>query len=324
MKLTTFIRKFPSNRACLIHFANQRMKSGVTCPHCSCTEHYLSLGKFPKFECKSCGHQQSIKANTVMHHSKLSYRTWFIAFHLVTSTHNSFSAAEIQRQLGHKYYNPIWQCMHKIRVAMGRIEEQRKLGGDVEIDEAYFSTQFEKCDLPELTYHGKARKNQKRPYAFTKTKVVVMAESMPLEKARKGYKIPRVCGKIKMIVVPDFTIPTITTTVKDRVDRQSTIWSDYSSSHKEFPNIFAKYIPQVINPKDLSNVLPYVHICIGNSKATIRNVHHCIKKNYLQMYLDEYVWKFNRRKRKDIFDLMVSDMTQIKNELLLNKRKLVA
>ena len=323
MKLTTFLHKFPSNRSCMLHFANLRLKLGIKCPKCGCTTHYFSDGKFPKFQCKECGHQQSVKANTIMHKSKLSYRTWYIAFHLITSTNNSFSAAELQRQLGLKYYRPIWQCMHKIRVALGIAEDKRILSGDVEIDEAYYSTQIRRFELPERNKHGRKR-SQKTPYMFTKTKVVVMAESKPLPKAKKGYQLKRVCGNLKMVVVPNIKRETLNQVVDGRVDFNSTVWSDGTGSHKDFPLIFKEYIGNVIPKEELCNILPYVHIAIGNSKAMIRNIHHCIKSEYLQMYLNEFVWKFNHRKVKNIFDCIAGDMCQIKNNLMLNKARKVA
>lgn len=320
MKLTTFLHKFPSNRQCMLYFANIRLSNGIKCPHCGCTSHYFSKGKFPKFQCKNCGHQQSVKANTIMHKSKLSYKQWFIVFHLMTSTNNSFSAAEVQRQLGHKYYRPIWQAIHKIRIAMGRIEDKRVLSGDVEIDEAFFSTQMEIVELSPLNKHKQPRK-QKKPFMFTKTKVVVMAESKPVEKKNKKYHLNRVCGNLKMVVVPDVKRKTLNDVVEHRVDKSSTVWSDGTSSHKDFPLIFKEYIGNVIPKEELCNILPYVHIAIGNSKAMIRNVHHCIKRSYLQSYLNEFVWKFNRRKGKRLFDTLVVDMSSIKNQLLLNHRK---
>lgn len=89
---------------------------------------------------KNAGKRQSLRANTVMHGSQLPFRYWFIAIHLLTSTKKSFSAAELQRQLGHKRYEPIWTLLHKLREIMGKRDEMYSLSGVIELDEGFFST----------------------------------------------------------------------------------------------------------------------------------------------------------------------------------------
>ena len=103
-----------------------------------------------------------------MHGSKLPFRYWFIAIHLLTSTKKSFSAKEIQRQLGHKRYQPIWEMMHKLRIAMGSRDDHYQLAGQIELDEGFFSTIIpdEEKDKPLKRGRGSQKK----------TKVLVMAE----------------------------------------------------------------------------------------------------------------------------------------------------
>lgn len=50
----------------------------------------------------------------------------------------SFSASELQRQLGHSTYNPIWAMLHKLRLAMGKRDAEYTLKEVVELDEASF------------------------------------------------------------------------------------------------------------------------------------------------------------------------------------------
>jgi hypothetical protein len=78
-----------------------------------------------------------------MHGSQLPFRYWFIALHLLTSTKKSFSAKEPQRQLGHKFYGPIWVMLHKVRLAMGKRDAAYKLAGVLELDEGFFTTSTE-------------------------------------------------------------------------------------------------------------------------------------------------------------------------------------
>ena len=123
MKLIDFMQEFPNEESCENKLREYREKQGVVCPKCGCTEHYWKKDK-KCFECKGCHYRQSLKANTVMHGSQLPLMYWFTAMHLLTSTRKSFSASELQRQLGHKNYMPIWAMLHKLRSIMGKRDAQ--------------------------------------------------------------------------------------------------------------------------------------------------------------------------------------------------------
>ncbi len=71
-----------------------------------------------------------------MENSKLPFMYWYVAMHLLTNTKKSFSAAELQRQLGHKRYQPIWEMVCKLRDVMGKRDNLYQLTDEVELDEA--------------------------------------------------------------------------------------------------------------------------------------------------------------------------------------------
>lgn len=314
--LIKFTSKFPSEKICRQKFREYREQSGIVCPKCGCTAHYY-LNSSQKFQCKNCNHRQGLRANTVMHYSKLPFRYWFLAMWLISNTKNSFSAAEIQRQLGHQYYRPIWNMMLKIRSVLGEVNNTVILKDNVELDECYITTKIQNEDLANLTnWKGKSYKH-KKPYRLTKTKCMIACEAIPVEqteKQRKKYKLKYACGNIRISVVPDFKMGTIKEHATQVIDSNSVIRSDATLSHKLLPDYFKEYIGEVINPDDISKKLPFVHIAIGNLKALLRNVHHSIDKKYLQLYLNEFTYKFNHRKDKNLFDSLVSSLTQHKSE----------
>ena len=80
----------------------------------------------------------TLRSGTVIYKSQLPYRYWFIAMHLLTSAKKSFSALELERQLGHKYYELIWAILHKLRVVMGKRDSKYQLDQIVELDEGFF------------------------------------------------------------------------------------------------------------------------------------------------------------------------------------------
>jgi hypothetical protein len=135
-----------------------------------------------------------------MHGSQLPYRYWFVAIHLLTSTKKSFSAAELKRQLGHSTYNPIWGLLHKLRALMGKRDSEYQLEGVLELDEGFFSTEISEKEKGNPLKRGRGSQR--------KSKVLVMAESTPVESTDKHTK-PRKVNHIKMIVIEDLKAPTI-------------------------------------------------------------------------------------------------------------------
>jgi hypothetical protein len=247
-----------------------------------------------------------------MHGSQLPFRYWFIAIHLLTATKKSFSASELQPQLGHSTYNPIWAMLHKLRQAMGVRDSRYQLREVVELDEGFFSTETpdEEKDKPLKRGRGSQKKS----------KVLVMAESLPVEGRYlpKGGKLGKV-RYIKMFVIEDLKSSTIAEKVIQAIDNQSIIKSDHSTSYTNFKTLVKEHRPQVIPSKEIGRLLPWGHIAISNAKRMLLDIFHDIKQEYLQSYLNEFCYKFNRRYfGENLFDrLMIAAVTN-KNQFRYN------
>ena len=83
----------------MLKYKEVRDEVGVLCSVCESKDHYWKSDKW-QYECKKCGKRTTLRSGTAMHGSRLSYKYWFIAMHLLTSTKKSFSALKLQRQLG--------------------------------------------------------------------------------------------------------------------------------------------------------------------------------------------------------------------------------
>jgi len=296
MKIFEFERCFPNEESCKAKFKEIREKRGIKCPKCGCKHHYW-MKTIEMYQCTECGKRQSLTAHTVMHSSKLPFRYWFVAIHLLTSTKHSFSAAELQRQLDHSRYQPIWELLHKLRSVMGQREDEYTLCGNIEFDEGFFTT-----ELPE---DQKNEKLKAGAGSQRKAKVAVMAEVKEKSEKSKSNK-PTNVKYIKMIVVPNLKADTISAVAEDNINPNSTIITDASTSHTNFKNYFREHKSQVIDPKDIGKVLPWVHIAIGNSKSSFRATHYGIKPEFMQGYLNEFCYKFNRRYfGENIFDRLM-------------------
>jgi DNA-directed RNA polymerase subunit RPC12/RpoP len=310
MNLLNFVSQYPDEASCRAKFKEYRDQQGVVCPHCGGKAHYWKNDK-ENYECKKCGKRQSLRANTVMHGSQLPFRYWFIAIHLLTSTKKSFSASELQRQLGHKRYEPIWAMLHKLRQVMGKRDELYRLSDVIELDEGFFSTELDEDEKNKPLKRG--RGSQK------KTKVLVMVESKPIEGETTKSGKPRKVGHLKMIVINDLKSETITALVEKNVSDKATIDSDDSTSYVKFKDIVKKHHPQVIPKKETGKILPWVHIAISNAKRMLLDIFHDIKPEYLQYYLNEFCYKFNRRYfGENLFDRLMIASISYKNQFRRN------
>jgi len=285
MTLIEFIKEYPDESSCKSKFKQYREQVGIVCPKCGGDAHYWKSDK-ESYECKRCGYRQSLKANTVMHKSKLSYRYWFIAMHLLTSTKKSFSAKELQRQLGHKRYHPIWHMMHKLRTTMGKRDGEYVLAGRIELDEGYFTAEIPEKEKDNPLKRGRGSQR--------KSKVLVMAESEFVQSPKKGQK-PRRVGYLKMKVIENLKSETINEQVKTLARDTTAIDTDDSTSYVDLKNFVPRHDAQVIPKEKVGEILPWVHIAISNSKRQILNTFHNVKPEFLQKYLDEFCYKFNRR-----------------------------
>jgi hypothetical protein len=305
MNLIDFIKEYPDEASCKAKFKEYRKQSGVVCSKCGCDRHYWKQDK-ESYECKSCGYRQGLKANTVMHKSKLPFRYWFIAMHLLTSTKKSFSAKELQRQLGHKRYHPVWHMLHKLREAMGKRDGEYVLAGRIELDEGYFSveTPAQKKDEPLKRGRGSQRKS----------KVLVMAESTMVMPTKEGQK-PRRVGYLKMKIIDDLKRETLNSQVRELASKATEIDTDDSTSYVDLKHFVSRHNAQVIPKDKVGEVLPWVHIAISNAKRVILNTYHDVKPEFLQKYLDEFCYKFNRRYfGETLFNRLLIACVSYKNE----------
>ena len=153
MKLLEFTKRFPDEESCIRHLKEQREKAGVVCSHCGGP--HQRWDKYNKcWVCSKCGHHTTLRSGTVMHGSKLPLMYWFTAIHLMTSTKKTFPALEMQRQLGHKRYQPTWEMMRKLRSAMGLRDGKYTLNGIVELDEGFFTCGDKRKGGDDKEYHG--------------------------------------------------------------------------------------------------------------------------------------------------------------------------
>jgi hypothetical protein len=294
MKFKEFIDKFSNEEKCKEYFRDVRMKEGVTCKKCGCTKHYWLQGKW-QFQCSKCRFRTTLKSGTVMHNSSLSFQKWFMIMYMMTSTKKGYSACEMARQVEHKRYNTIWSIMHRLRAAMGIRDEKYLLVDMVEFDEGFFRVETSKKNKKKLK-RGKGSQKQQN--------VAVMAESTYLEDIETG-KISKHCRYFKMKVLKNQNSEGVDSEVQKSLDNETIVFSDKSNSYFNIHEHVEAHHVEISSNEVTRTTLRWVHIAISNAKRNFLGIYHKIKRKYLQNYLNEFVYKLNRRYFKSIFERLV-------------------
>ena len=283
MNLFSFSAHFGTEDDCRNHFKSERDKIGIICK-CGSREHFWIKSRL-SYECKKCRSRTSLKSGTVMENSNLPFLIWYKTMFLMSVTKKGFSAKEIQKQLGLKRYEPVWAMVHKLRRAMGNRDAKYSLEGMIEFDEAYFTVASSEVEH-EKGIRGKG--------AVGKQNVAMMAESTPLEDIDTGRKEKQV-RFFKAKVLDGHGGEEISETIKESLDNQSIVFTDKSTSYVDIADFVELHVMEKSSKETTEETLKWVHIAISNAKRNLLGNYHKIKRKYLQLYLNEFIYKLNRR-----------------------------
>ena len=298
MNLIDIAKKFPTEESCIAYFKAEKEKKGIVCRGCGSTEFYWSKIYY-SHDCKVCKYRTTLRSGTIMESSKLPFHYWLYAMFLMTMTKKGISALELQRQLGHKRYEPIWAMAHKIRATMGLRDENYEFDGVVEIDDAFFKTHTDQEDKDEPTKRGRGSQRQ--------TGVLVMAKVDPKVGRPKKNKKSSSFRYVKMVVIPDSSSETMNANIAMMTNSKTIAKTDGWRGFAKIKDVSSKHIKKVVPPSEASKVLPWVHTMISNAKRNFLGINHNIKAEYLQGYLDEFCYKVNRRYfGQDLFERLIS------------------
>jgi hypothetical protein len=117
MDFFTFIQTYNTEQRCILLWKECRDKHGVFCNRCGNSEHLWLPAKL-RYRCKQCKAETTLRSGTLLEYSKLPYRYWIYAIAVLSFQMKSVSALQVQRNLGHPHYRPIWLMMQKMKVMM--------------------------------------------------------------------------------------------------------------------------------------------------------------------------------------------------------------
>ena len=170
---------------------------------------------------------------------------------------------------------------------MGKRDSEYLLEDVIELDEGFFTTEIDEDEKDKPLKRGRGSQR--------KTKVLVMAESKSVDGETTKKRKPRKFGHIKMFVIENLKTETIDPKVSENIVKESIIDSDHSTSYTNFHTLINEHRPKVIPKDEVGKMLPWVHITISNAKRMLLDIFHDVESEYLQSYLNEFCYKFNRR-----------------------------
>ncbi len=287
--LKAFQKQFPDDAACLEWLKNHLYSDGIYCKNCErITKHHRVVSR-PSYCCDNCGNHVHPTADTIFHKSPTPLTTWFYAIYLMSATRCGISAKQIERETG-VTYKTAWRMFRQIR-SMLDDEKAPPLGGTgrrVEMDETYVG--------------GKRKGGTGRPMAGDKVKTAIVG-------------IVERKGRVKALIADDVKGSTLLAMVREHVLPRSTVFTDELNVYdgiKHMPNM--GYNHKRINHTSKVYVVGDTHTNTVEGfwslvKNGLRGVYHSVGKGYLQTYLNEYSFRYNRR--SDTQPMFLSFLQQV-------------
>ncbi len=276
ISLREFMVRYGTVEQCEQALFAWRWPRGFVCPHCA-AHRSCALRTRRLHQCYGCGRQTSVTAGTVFAGSKLPLTTWFLAMYLITQAKNGISSIELGRQLGISQ-NSAWLMKHKLMQAMLEREGRRKLGGMIQLDDAYW---------------GGVRRGHKRGRGSRGKTAFVAAVQTDDEGRPLLMSMNRIRG---------FRSREIERWSRVRFEPGSEVSSDHLSCFRAVERAGCRHTALLMSGPGLNRrrkALHWVDTMLGNVKNSIHGTYHAIRGKHLPRYLAEFTYRFNRR-----FDLV--------------------
>jgi transposase-like protein len=227
--------------------------------------------------CQSCKHQTTVTAGTIFDKTRTPLKVWLAAAWYITNQKQGVSALGLHRVLGLGSYQTAWAMLHRFRRAMVR-PGRDLLNGHVEIDETYIA----------ISDKAKPSNADRRKSQTTKTFVVIAVEMLE----PKGF------GRIRLRRIADDSAHQVIPFVKDVIQAGATVHTDGSAAYRSLKD--KGYIHQrsvMLGSNSPAHIfMPGVHRVAALIQRWILGTHHgAVRPDQLDYYLDEFVFRFNRR-----------------------------
>lgn len=264
-------REFATEEDCRQYLTQLRWPNGFVCPFCLGDVGWMD--RRYRWTCQACRRQSTVTAGTIFQGTHLPLRVWFRAAWLVTSQKSGASALGLQRVLGLGSYETAWSCLHKLRRAMVRPGRDR-LHGTVEVDETFVGG---------VTPGTAGREGE------GKAMVVIAAEE-----DQQGI------GRIRLQRVADATSFSLHGFIQRAIAPGSTVHTDGWVPYQGLDKLGYLHVSTPLKGKGKQaavELLPQVHRVAALLKRWLLGTHQgAVNPHHLDYYLDEFTFRFNRRR----------------------------
>lgn len=265
-----FQQAYATDEACEKQLFHMKWPDGYKCERCGCVQHStITTRNLPLYQCAKCGYQATVTVNTIMEKTRIPLTKWFIAIYEIATDKRGYSATQLMKDV-EVSYPTAWLMIHKIRQAMESRDRQYQLSGIVEMDDAYI---------------GGKDEDGKRGRGTDKTKVFI-----GLSLDEKGHP-----EYVKMEVTQDIKGNSILDFAGRNIVEGSKISSDAYRSYNSLATAY-NHNPKKFNSINDPDHLKWLHVVLSNAKAFIQGTFHGLDSKHLQRYLNEFCYRFNRRK----------------------------
>ena len=269
-------QKFPTEQDCIDHLTKLRWDGLITSPFDPESKVYKC--KNNRYRCKNTGKYFNVKTGTMFDNTKISLQKWFMAIWLVTSNKKGISSAQLARDID-TTQKTAWFMLQRIRKCFG-IENDNHLDGDVEVDEAYIGGKNGN------RHADKKVKNSQGRSTKDKSAVVGMVQRQ---------------GKDNVHQVDDVKASTLTNQIINYVSSDARVFTDEYVGYNQVNVIYNHAIVyhsqgEFANGDATTNTIESFWAIV---KRGVMGIYHFWSKKHLQLYLDEFTFRYNTRLRSD-------------------------
>ena len=271
-----FLDWFPTEEACLSFLEALRWPGGWVCPSCGSAQPPYRASR-TRLMCRDCRHQSTVTAGTIFDKTRTALRVWLAAAWYLTNQKQGVSALGLQRVLGLGSYETAWAMLHRFRRAMVRAGRER-LKGQVEVDETYLA----------LTDRHEPISAVGRKNSTAKVLMVIAVETLQ----PKGF------GRIRLRRIARDSAPYVIPFVQEAIEPGSQVRTDGSAAYRSLGELGYDHQRSVMlgSPQPAHVSMAGVHRVASLVKRWILGTHHgSVQPEHLDAYLDEFVFRFNRR-----------------------------
>ena len=273
--LPKFLEKFGTEDACLEAVSQAKWPRGFRCPYCE-HDYGHQLSRERTMQCASCRRQTNITSNTIFQDSHVPLTNWFLALYLIANDKGGISSTRLAEHLGVNRKTTDLM-LRKIRIAMGNRDSKLTLAGYIEMDEAFLGGRSNTKSLGKSPFDGKVQ-------------VLVMVESENMA-----------AGNLVLTVIPDSKIDTLKKAVGERVDDDpggQVFRTDGLGRHHVVRTLGHFLNMSVMTKEQLDSSMACLSLAVSHLKRFFKGTYHHFCRTYVQDYLNEFAYRWNRREFK--------------------------